>query len=519
MTRHSHFNSTNRHSGSATSKFLANGLVTLLVTLGLGFWVWNHQGEKVVDGELAHGKIRYVGRVASQSLMAIDSESGKHFMLNNDNPVQEASGEQTKNAESLLPATLTSCHDQVEALQLTIAQLQSTNTQLLNDLSAEHIKHRKELGTLRKEVAQLFGELTKEQETNQELLGKVGELEKKFGDATNLIGNLSSENDKLQGKVNSLNDQISTLQDQLNQSNQSGDASLQAQLDATLQENSSLKGQIDSLNSQVSALQVQLADLQATIPDGSQLIQALQDNEQLKLQLTSVNAQLISLQGQVADLTGQNATLQDQLQHATENADAALQSQLDSARDANIALTLQNSALASRVSELSQKLADEAQEVADAQAELDQMNKQVLEMVGRLSGTINQPADSVPAGGIGDASVGEIVPTDTSATPNITGTPDVPVTPDVVVPDAFTAPNIAVADASVIPNVVSTPDTSVIPNILNEPSNPPTIDANGGIVLGDAAIIPNILNEPRNGSDPKTDESTWEHIKHLFWGF
>ena len=132
-----------------------------------------------------------------------------------------------KSEQVVPPASLDSCRDQVEALRLTVAQLQSTNTQYLNDLSAAHIKHHKEMSGLRKEVAQLFGELSKEQETNQELLNKVGYLERQLQEATNLIGTLDAENDRLQGRVSSLNEQIGELQ---NQSNNDTNTSLQINL-------------------------------------------------------------------------------------------------------------------------------------------------------------------------------------------------------------------------------------------------------------------------------------------------
>ena len=403
------------------------------------------------------GRIRFGGKVAPvNSFIALDANHS-----GNDKPVHGGgvSGEAAKNAEDLAPASLSSCRDQVEALQLTIAQLQSTNTQLLNDISAEHIKHRKELGALRKEVTQLFGELTREQETDQELLEKVGTLEGRLADAANMIGTLDAENDRLLGKVNSLNEQVADLQGQLNQSG-SGSA-LQAQLDAALKENSDLKAQVDSLNSQVTGLQA------AASPDvAQQLAQAQQANDKLNSQLTASQEQVASLQAQ--------------LQHATDEANVTLQSQLDAALENNIALTLQNASLAARVSELTQKLAEEDQEIVEAHAELDQLNGQMVEMVGKLSTLRDSPAACpAPTGVIGDETVG-----------------DAPATP--IVPSA--------PDTSVIPNIPAssdtptTPDTVVIPNILSEPESAD--------------------NKKSNDSSTSTEsESVLERIKHKLWGF
>ena len=543
MARHSHSTTSNHHF-LPTSKFLVNGLIALLLTLGMGSWAWYQHGEKSVEGDLAEGKIHYGGKVASpQSLIAVGSGNGRHFMLNDDKVEQEATSEQAKSADNLLPASLTSCHDQVEALQLTIAQLQSTNTQLLNEVSAEYIKHRKEVNTLRKEVAQLFGEVTKEQETNQELLVRVGELEGKWGEATNLVGSLSSENDRLQGKVTSLTEQLNTLQGQSSQSSQSLDSELQAQL--------------DSLNSQVSALQEQLAQAQSTTPDnlGSQLSQAVYENGQLQLQLASLNDQLTFAQNQVTSLTAQNASLQGQLQSALENADASLQSQLASAREDNITLTLQNSILASRVSELTQNLSDEAQQIAEAHAELDQLNEQVLEMVDQLSDTMNQIGNPMPTAVIGDETVGQSASVDIPVTPIVADAPDTSIIPNIVIVSGPVIPNIAtVPDTSIIPNIVNDPDTSIIPNIVNDPDTSiipnivivsdtsvipiptespavpytsPTTDASGVIVSDATAVLPNILNEPASLTNPSDSESTAQpgnestltHLKHLFWGF
>ena len=555
MARHSHSITSNHHV-LPTSKFLINGLIALLLTLGMGSWAWYQHGEKTVERDLAEGKIHYGGKVASpQSLIAVGSGNGRHFMLNDDKVEQEATSEQAKSADSLLPASLTSCHDQVEALELTIAQLQSTNTQLLNEVSAEHIKHRKEVNILRKEVAQLFGEVTKEQETNQELLVRVGELEGKWGEATNLVGSLSSENDRLQGKVTSLTEQLGALQGQSSQSSQSLDSELQAQL--------------DSLNSQVSALQQQLAQSQSTSSDslGSQMSQTVYENGQLQLQLASLNDQLTSSQNQVTSLTAQNAALQGQLQSALENADASLQSQLASAREENITLTLQNSTLASRVSELTQKLADETQQIAEAHAKLEQLNEQVIGMVDQLSDTMNQIGNPIPTAVIGDESVGQSVSVDIPVTPIVVDAPETVIVQDVVNdPDTSIIPNIVIVSGSVIPNivdvsdtsitsdVVNAPDTSIIPNIVNDPDTSiipnvvivsdtsvipissesptvpytsPTTDTSGVIVSDATAVLPNILNEPASLTNPSDSESiaqsgkesTLTHLKHLFWGF
>ena len=525
MPRHSHYTFSNRRSSLTSTKLLINGLVTLLLTGGVGLWVWYTHGEKSVEGEWGQGKIRYGGRVAAtQSLLAVDSGLGGGFKFNSDVPVQAAPGDQPKSGDDILPATMGSCHDQVEALQLTVTKLQSTNTQLLTDISAEQVKHRKEVTALRKEIAQLFGELTNGQETNQELLDRIGELEGLLEDASRIAVDFSSENDKLKGKVDALTGQVSMLQDQLAQATLNADSALQAQLNDALQENSTLESQVNSLNAQVSILQTQLSGATTDPALLAQLQGVTLENALLKLQLASLNNQVTSLQSQVTDLTAQNMSLQSQIQQAMVNADAVLQSQLSAALGANATLMSQNAALTLQVSDLTQRLAKETQEIVDANSELDRLNEQVLEMVGRMSSTRGLPEGTVPVVVVEDESAGEPVSVDTLVIPVVIDAPDVSVVPTVVnVPDISIIPSVVnTPDTAVIPVVVSAPDIAVIPNIIIPVESR---------TAADTAVLPNILDEPSSLSNEpidgtKSEESIalagentmWSQLKHLLWG-
>lgn len=211
------------------------------------------------------------------------------------------------------------CRILLEAAHLTIAQLERQNGELMNELNAARIKHRREMVKLRQELNEVYGALGVAE-------GKLDDLQAQALHLTGVVSQHEQAIVQLEAQIQGLQAQAQQLKDELRRAYENTDGALREERERLLAKLVVLQGENGELSNENAGLQTSISNLLAQLQTGQAEAAALTD------QVEGLNALVLHL---VEQLQGALQSL-DSLSTDTLLPDATSQPPIDAANRAGL---------------------------------------------------------------------------------------------------------------------------------------------------------------------------------------